>query len=72
MDLKSAKVIEKPDNFNEVLAQEGMKPAYGHRLSLIQNCKKCNGKPEEERFDLPTMEGYRCKDCWEVLCWKKK
>jgi len=42
------------------------------RLAEIVECKICNGEPPEVRFELPTMVGYKCGTCMQVLAWKKK
>jgi len=51
---------------------EGMRSIKGTRFMDVRDCHICNGNPEEVPFDLPTMTGFRCKDCMEVLAWKKK
>ena len=45
--------------------------AKRQRLKAIKECTKCGGEPEEEPFSLPTMEGWKCGICFEVLGWRK-
>ena len=42
-----------------------------HRTALIANCHICQGKPTLIRNVLSGLEYDRCKECWEIVNYRK-
>lgn len=67
----STKTTEKPKVKVEGIP-DGMRSIQGTRFMDVRDCHICDGNPKEVPFDLATMTGFRCEQCFEVLAWKKK